>query len=91
MNQVEVIDNVIEPHFRDVKESLQRENRELTDVLDRISGLKQAYDTIQLSKDIRNLQEASRIQNMSGEIRSLMLVELQRRKLIKQVIDGERI
>lgn len=91
MNQIEVVDNVIEPHFRNIKENIQRENRELVEVLDRISGLKQTYDSIQLSKDIRSLQEASRIQNMNGEIRSLMLSELQRRKLIKQVIDGERL
>lgn len=74
-----------------VKEHIQRENRDLTDMLERLTGLKQAYDSIQLSRDIKILQDASRIQNMSSEIRSLMLFELQRRKLIKQVIDGERL
>jgi hypothetical protein len=90
MNQVQVVKD-IEPEYRTIKESLQVENRNLSEMLDRITSLKQSYDSFQLAKDIRVLQDASRIQNMSSDIRGLMLTELQRRKLIKQVIDGERI
>lgn len=87
---VEVVQDVIESPYRGIKDQIQRENRDLSGVLERVTGLKQAYDSIQLTRDIKVLQDASRIQNMSSEIRSLMLFELQRRKLIKQVIDGER-
>jgi hypothetical protein len=91
MNQVQVVKEVIEPNYLTIKESIQAENRDLSEMLDRITSLKQSYDSFQLAKDIRALQDATRIQNMNGEVRGLMLTELQRRKLIKQVIDGERI
>jgi uncharacterized membrane protein (DUF106 family) len=68
---------------------LLAEIRELQNVRDRIKDLKERFDSATLAKDIRNLQEASRIQNMRPEMRDLMLKELQRRKLLKQVVDGE--
>lgn len=68
---------------------LLSEIKELQAVRDRIKEIKERFDSSSLSKDIRNLQEASRTQNMRPELRDLLLKELQRRKLLKQVVDGE--
>jgi hypothetical protein len=89
MNQVQVIE-FSEPNYQMIKQRLQEENLELNQVLDRIVGLKRSFDSNQLGKDISVLKEATRIQNMNTDMKSLMLIELERRKLIKQVIDGER-
>jgi len=70
---------------------LLSENRELQAIRDRIKDLKEKFDSAALSKDIRALQEASRIQNLKPDMRDAFLKELQRRKLIKQIVDGEFI
>jgi hypothetical protein len=65
------------------------EIKELQATRDRIKDLKERYDSATLARDIRYLQEATRIQNLRPEMRDIMLKELQRRKLLKQVVDGE--
>ncbi len=73
----------------EVRFSLVKENRGLSETLSHLVYLKTQYEPIQLAKDIRTLQEASRIQKLNGEIRQILLTELQRRKLIKQILDNE--
>lgn len=68
---------------------LSNENRELQIIRDKMKDLKERYDPATLARDIRHLQEASRIQNLRPEIRDVMLRELQRRKTIKQIVDGD--
>ena len=68
---------------------LSAENRELSSLRDRIKELREKYDSVTLSRDIKTLQEASRIQNLKSGIREVLLKELSRRKVIKQIIDGD--
>jgi hypothetical protein len=69
--------------------SLMNEIRELGLVRDTMKRLKENFESVSLARDIRHLQEASRIQNIKPELRDMLLKELQRRKIIKQVIDGD--
>jgi hypothetical protein len=68
---------------------VSNENRELTSIFGRVKELREKYDPVALVKDIRSLQEASRIQNLRPEVRDPLLRELQRRKLIHQIVSGE--
>jgi hypothetical protein len=52
MNQVQVVKEVIEPNYLTIKESIQAENRDLSEMLDRITSLKQSYDSFQLDRKI---------------------------------------
>ena len=51
--------------------------------------IRKKYDTHLLVKNIRSLQDASRIQGISSELRANMLRELSCMKLLKEIVDGE--
>ena len=68
-----------------------RDNKSLKNLWDQIVDLKKKYDTISLARDIKALQDSSRIQNLPPEMRMTLLKELQKRKLLKQILDGESI
>jgi len=65
------------------------ENKDLQYVRDRIKELKEKYSSDTLTRDINDLKGCSRMQNISTEFRSACLKELQKRKLIKQIIEGD--
>ena len=94
MQETQVLAGQIADPYREedkseVRYALVKENRGLSETLSHLSYLKTQYEPIQLAKDIRTLQEASRIQKLNVEIRQILLTELQRRKLIKQILDNE--
>ena len=68
---------------------LGTENKDLQVVRDKLKCLREKYDPIVLQRDIRHLQNSSRIQNLRPEIRDVLLKELQRRKLIHEIVCGE--
>lgn len=65
------------------------EIEKLKQTRDYVVYLKSKFDTVTLSKNIKNLQDASRVQGLRTDTRQTLLKELSRQQLIKQVLDGE--
>lgn len=70
---------------------LRSEVKQLQNLLSQVKEYRDKYDPATLTKDIRILQAASRVQGMRPDVRDLYLLELQRRKTIKDLIEPELV
>lgn len=72
-----------------LEEDSTGETKRLKSILDDVLYIKSKYDPVQVLKDIKTLQDSSRIQNYPRGLREELLRELQKRKIIKAILDQE--
>jgi hypothetical protein len=70
-------------------DSAKLELKKLQETWNHIRELKEKYDSGAVARDIRALQESSRIQGLRPGRREQFLEELARFKFIKKIVDGD--